>query len=136
MRQDRARSLSVGRSLNQPSTASVVDLVHLPFIPRPLSPPCHLANHGAQANAVPLPSPEGCGPVVVRFDGGHTKGKQYTEGGPMEAQAVRHKHEPRLLSWLVLALSSSLVTTDHPFSHPRQREQLRRGQTTTWRVNR
>lgn len=54
----------------------------------------------------------------------------------MEAQAVRHKHEPRLLSWLVLALSSSLVTTDHPFSHPRQREQLRRGQTTTWRVNR
>ena len=43
MRQDRARSLSVGRSLNQPSTASVVDLVHLPFIPRPLSPPRHLA---------------------------------------------------------------------------------------------
>jgi len=46
------------------------------------SPPHHLTNHGAQANAVPLPSPEGCGPVVVRFDGGHAKGKQYTEGGP------------------------------------------------------
>ena len=51
------------------------------------SKPRHLADHGAQAHAVPLPSPEGCGPVVLRFK---AKGKEYTEGGPMkwEAQTV------------------------------------------------
>jgi len=55
-------------------------LVHPPFISPPLSPPRHLTNHRAQANVVPLPSPEGCGPIVFRFVGGHTKGQEYTEG--------------------------------------------------------
>src|SRR5437899_2841886 len=53
------------------------------------SPPRH---HEGRAHAVPLPSPEGCGPAVVRLDGGITQGKEDTNGGPMkwEAHAVRH----------------------------------------------
>jgi hypothetical protein len=38
------------------------------------------------------------------------------QGGPREAQVVRHKNEPRLSSWLVFTLLTSLLPTDHPSS--------------------
>jgi len=38
-------------------------------------PPPQLApNHGAHAHMVPLPSPEGCGPIAVTFNEGNRDG--------------------------------------------------------------
>jgi len=52
--------------------------------PTPPSPPQLAPNHGAHAHLVPLPSPEGCGPIAVTFNEGNRKGEGGTIGGTHE----------------------------------------------------
>jgi len=73
------------------------------------------SNHGAEAHQCPSPLLRDVGPSVSCSMEENMKGKEEPEGGPMkwEAQPVRHKNEPRPLSWLVFALPSSISTTNH-----------------------
>jgi len=91
----------------------------------------------------PLPSPEGCGPVLVALDGGELGGweEQGQESGRYE---VRHENGPRLSSWPVFAVLFSQLQCltpptpalrqphDNADVHtPRQREHHRRKSDTT-----
>jgi len=67
------------RSFNPSSTASTVDvgfhlLLPLPPTFTPATQPRFLTT--AIDPQVPLPSPEGCGPITVSFDGGQHRGRE------------------------------------------------------------
>jgi len=48
------------------------------------SPPQLVLNHGGQADLVPLPSPEGCGPILILLNEGKRDGEEGTRGGTHE----------------------------------------------------
>ena len=102
--------------MNMTSTTSTVDcwfiLLH-PTTTITTSTPRHFANHGAQAHAVPLPSPEGCGPLRAfsLSTGGSWWEEQQGRPKEWETHQVRHGNEPRLLSWLIFTLPLTLSPT-------------------------
>ena len=101
------------------------------LLPPPRRRPSSLPTTELKPTQCPSPLLRDVGPPPLRSMEEYAKGKEDTKGGPMkwEAQAVRHKDEPRLLSWLVLALSFSLVTADH-LPSPMATRTPAKGQTT------
>jgi hypothetical protein len=67
------------------------------------SPPQLDRSHRHQAQMVPLPSYEGCGPVLDTQREGGTRGRS-------PERPVRYKNEPQLSLWFVFALLSSFTS--------------------------
>jgi hypothetical protein len=87
----------------------------------PLSLPHHRSpNHGLQGHMCPSPL-LGCGPARLGSPPGYRREDQ--QGGPRkwETQAVRHEDGPRLLSWLVFILLTSLSLLTTPLDVHRRR---------------
>jgi len=103
-----------------------------------LTSPPQLAPNGAQAHLVPLPSPEGCGPIAVSLNGGKREGEGGTRGGTHEMGGPSGASQERGPTFVGAPFCPSLLP--HPRRPPHLTSMATRtatkGQTTTQRTER